>query len=190
MRLPLLTALLYAAMTFGANPVFADGSDAVKLQAILDMRIDDMRKLKVHNAPLDVVEIGFEDADGNVLTFADSTGRFRLVNFWATWCAPCREEMPSLDALNIEMGNDLQVLTIATGRNRMEGILDFYAETGLQSLPILLDPRGQLARGMGVIGLPVTIVLDAEGREVARLTGGADWSSQNAKGVLTAIMDR
>ena len=190
MRLPILTALLYAALTLGANPVFAEGSDAVKLQAILDMRQDDMRKLKVHNGPLEATDLSFEDAEGNPLSFADTNGSFRLVNFWATWCAPCREEMPALDALNIDMGDNLQVLTIATGRNRMEGILDFYAETELQSLPILLDPRGQLARGMGVVGLPVTILLDAEGREVARLTGGADWASENAKEVLFAIMDR
>ena len=190
MRLPILTALLYAALTLGANPVFAEGSDAVKLQAILDMRVDDMRKLAVHNAPLEPVEIGYQDADGNPVAMSDSNGSFRLVNFWATWCAPCREEMPELDALNIEMGDRLQVLTIATGRNRMEGIKDFYAEISLQSLPILLDPRGELARSMGVVGLPVTVLLDPEGREVARLTGGAHWSSDNAIAVLTAIMDR
>lgn len=189
MRLSLFSALLYAAASFGANPVFADMSDAVALQSILDLRAGDMRKLSVHNAPTDPVTLGFQTAQGDATSFDETAGSFRLVNFWATWCAPCREEMPALDALNIEMGDSLTVLTIATGRNRMEGIEDFYAETNITSLPILLDPRGALARSMGVVGLPVTVVLDPEGREVARLIGGADWSSDNAKSVLSAIIE-
>ena len=190
MRLSLISALLYAAMSFGANPVLAEMSDAVALQSILDMRQGDMRKLTVHNAPGDPVTLGFQDANGNAMSFADTSGQFRVVNFWATWCAPCREEMPALDALNMEMSDRLTVLTIATGRNRMEGIEDFFAETQIESLPILLDPKGELARAVGVVGLPVTLILDPEGREVARLIGGADWSSDNAKSVLGAIMDR
>ncbi len=188
MKLPLL-ALLYAALSLGANPVMATMADAVELQAIIDMREGDMRKLKVHGTPIAPVLLAFTDVNGVEMTLAESNGKFRLVNFWATWCAPCREEMPELDALNQEIGGEtFAVMTIATGRNRLSGINEFYAETEISSLPILLDPKGQLARSMGVLGLPVTVLLDPEGNEVARLTGGADWNSENAKAVIAAIM--
>ncbi len=187
MKRPLLTALLYAALTLGANPAAA--IDPETRQIILDMREDDMRKMKILEEPTDLVTTEFEDVDGNKMTFADTNGQFRLVNFWATWCAPCREEMPALDALQLEMGgDDFQVMTIATGRNRLSGIHKFYAEAEVTDLPILLDPKGRLATRMGALGLPVTVLLDREGREIARLTGGADWASDNAMAVLNALM--
>ncbi|MFV2035211.1 MAG: TlpA disulfide reductase family protein [Halocynthiibacter sp.] len=112
------------------------------------------------------------------------------MNFWATWCAPCREEMPALDALQLKIGgDDFQVMTIATGRNRLSGINRFYEDANVTTLPILLDPKGKLATRMGALGLPVTILLNREGREIARLTGGADWATENAMAVLQALMD-
>ncbi|OUS04395.1 thioredoxin [Rhodobacterales bacterium 52_120_T64] len=188
MKRPLLTALLYAALTLGANPAAA--IDPETRQIILDMRVDDMRKLKILEEPATLVSSEFEDIDGNKMTFADTNGQFRLVNFWATWCAPCREEMPALDALQLELGGeDFRVLTIATGRNRLSGIHKFYAEADVTNLPILLDPKGKLATRMGALGLPVTVLLDREGREIARVTGGADWASENAIAVLQALME-
>lgn len=188
MKRPLLTALLYAALTLGANPAIA--IDAQTRQIILDMREDDVRKMKILEEPAELVTVEFEDVEGNKMTFADTNGQFRLVNFWATWCAPCREEMPALDALQVEMGgDDFQVMTIATGRNRLSGINKFYAQAEVTDLPILLDPKGKLATRMGALGLPVTLLLDREGREIARLTGGADWASDNAKEVLKALMN-
>ena len=188
MKRPLLTVLLYAALTLGANPAAA--IDTETRQTILDMRVDDMRKLKILEEPAELVTMEFEDVDGNKMTFADTNGQFRLVNFWATWCAPCREEMPQLDALQEAMGgDDFQVLTIATGRNRLSGIKKFYAKAEVTNLPILLDPKGKLAVQMGALGLPVTVLLDRDGREIARLTGGADWASENAMAVLRALME-
>ena len=188
MKRPLLTALLYAALTLGANPAAA--IDAETRQIILDMRVDDMRKMKILEEPAAPIDVEFEDVDGNKMTLKDTNGQFRLVNFWATWCAPCREEMPALDALQVEMGGeDFQVMTIATGRNRLSGINKFYAKAEVTHLPILLDPKGKLATRMGALGLPVTVLLDREGHEIARLTGGADWASENAMAVLKALMD-
>lgn len=188
MKRPLLTALLYAALSVGANPAAAIDSET--RQTILDMRTGEMRKLKILAEASKMITVEFQDIDGNKMTFSDTNGQFRLVNFWATWCAPCREEMPALDALQAEMGGeDFQVMTIATGRNRLSGIHKFYAEADVTNLPILLDPKGMLAKRMGIVGLPVTIMLDREGREITRLTGGADWASENAMAVLRALMD-
>jgi thiol-disulfide isomerase/thioredoxin len=113
-----------------------------------------------------------------------------VLNFWATWCAPCRAELPALDALAAEMAPDVAVLAVATGRNPPAAIDRFRAEAGIVNLPLLLDPKAALAREMGVIGLPVTVLLDRDGNEVARLIGEADWSGAEARAVLAHLAAR
>lgn len=114
-------------------------------------------------------------------------GKPIIVNFWATWCAPCRREMPSLERLQAAMP-ELAVVPVATGRNAVEGIRRFFEEAGVKALPILRDPQSKLAHAMGVMGLPVTVILNPEGQEVARLIGDADWDSDSAKAVLGALV--
>ncbi|QIR84178.1 TlpA disulfide reductase family protein [Paracoccus sp. AK26] len=179
----LRSALLYTALLFGANAAFAG---AVDWQAAKDAGLV---KLVPAEEPAPVSDVEFNDPEGGTHTLADYKGKVVLLNFWATWCAPCREEMPYLDALQSEMGGeDFEVVAVATGRNAPDRIDKFYAETGLQNLPVLLDPRQQLARDMGVVGLPVTVLIDREGREVARLLGEADWSSEPAKTVIRQLV--
>ncbi|GHG15613.1 TlpA disulfide reductase family protein [Paracoccus aerius] len=179
----LRSALLYTALLFGANAAFAG---AVDWQAARDAGLV---KLVPAEEPAPVSDVEFTDPKGGTHTLADYKGKVVLLNFWATWCAPCREEMPYLDALQSEMGGeDFEVVAVATGRNAPDRIDKFYAETGLQNLPVLLDPRQQLARDMGVVGLPVTVLIDREGREVARLLGEADWSSEPAKTVIRQLV--
>ncbi|WP_299361795.1 TlpA disulfide reductase family protein [uncultured Paracoccus sp.] len=143
---------------------------------------------KLTDGVADVPDATFTDADGNPVTLADYQGKALLVNFWATWCAPCREEMPSLDKLAAERnGDDFQVLTIAAGRNPLPAIRKFFEETGVTDLPILLDARMQLARGFGVMAMPVSILIDAEGREVGRMIGDADWASPAALALVDQL---
>mgnify|MGYP001797737367 CR=1 FL=1 len=180
-------SLFYLAAIVGANPVFANG-----LKPVLEpLRSGDMRKLVVHSAPKDLRATAFTDEGGAEHDLTDDLGKVLLVNFWATWCAPCREEMPELNALQHEMGGeDFKVIAIATGRNSLAGIKKFYAEEEIDALPIFLDGRSTLARATGVLGLPVTIILDQDGREVARLQGGAKWDSESAKSILKTVIDQ
>ena len=179
----LRSALLYTALLFGANAAFAGPVD---WQAARDAGL---AKLVPAEEPAPVPAIGFTDPEGGTHALADYKGKVVLLNFWATWCAPCREEMPSLDALQSELGGeDFTVVPIATGRNAPEKIDKFYTETGLRNLPVLLDPRQQLARAMGVVGLPVTVLIDRDGNEVARLLGEADWTSEPAKAVIRQLV--
>jgi len=181
----LVLACVYTALTLGANAALADTS------ALLALRDGDMKKLIIHDTPEATSGASFllED-DGGKGTLADYRGKVVLVNFWATWCAPCRKEMPQINALQKELGgDDFEVLTLATGRNSPQGIKKFFAEEGITDLPRHQDPKKALASQMGVFALPITVLLDREGREVARLTGDADWSSASAKQIIRALID-
>ncbi|MEM9013232.1 MAG: TlpA disulfide reductase family protein [Pseudomonadota bacterium] len=190
MRRILALALLYPALAHFASPAHADLAPEVRAE-ILEMREGEMRKLVLHEEARAAPDTPFTDAEGAPMTLGElGAGKVTVVNFWATWCAPCREEMPSLQALRREMGGaDFDVVAIATGRNSLNGIRRFYGEEEITDLPIWLDPRGPLAASMGVFGLPVTMILDPEGREVGRLIGGAHWDSENAKAILGAIVE-
>ena len=169
-----LTALILLAL---APPALADPA------AWEALRTGDMKKLVAVDPPAPVSDVEFVDLDG-------FEGQVILLNFWATWCAPCRKEMPALDALNAELGGpDFQVVTIATGRNSPAAMRRFFEETGVATLPLYNDPNQAVARDMAVLGLPITVLVDRSGNEIARLRGDADWSSDSAKAILQAVIE-
>ena len=178
---------LYLALLAGANTAAADTADTATLEAL---REGDMKKLVFHSDPQPVSEAAFELADGaGTATLADYRGRYVLLNFWATWCAPCRKEMPTLSALQTEFGGEaFEVLTLATGRNNPAGITKFFDKIEVSNLPRHQDPKGAVARDMAVLGLPITVLIDPEGREVARLRGDADWHSDSARAIVAALL--
>jgi thiol-disulfide isomerase/thioredoxin len=127
----------------------------------------------------------FTSADGRTVSLADFRGQVALVNFWATWCIPCVEEMPALDRLQAALGGEgLVVVALSQDRNGLEVARPFYDKLGLKALPIYLDPRGVTAHELGVKVLPETIVIDRRGREVGRLRGPAAWDSPQALALL------
>jgi thiol-disulfide isomerase/thioredoxin len=179
----LKSGVVYTALLIGANTALA--GDAATLAGL---REGDMRALVVHAEPEAVPQIDLADATGAAVRLSDFGGRVVVLNFWATWCPPCREEMPSLDRLQGAVeGHGVAVLPVATGRNAMPAIHDFFAEAAIERLPVLVDPKSALARAMGVRGLPVTVILGPDGREVARLTGAAEWDSPSAVAILEAL---
>jgi thiol-disulfide isomerase/thioredoxin len=181
----LVFAVMYTALVAGANAALAGGA------GIADLREGDMRKLVIHETPQPTSDSAFDLEDqGGQATLADYQGKYVLVNFWATWCAPCRKEMPQLNTLQKEFGgDDFEVLTIATGRNSPAGIIKFFDEAQIDSLPRHQDPKQALGREMGVFGLPITVILDPEGNEIARLRGDAVWDSDSAKAIIRALIE-
>ena len=174
----LLSLVFYAALAAGAN--------AAELGPLATGAL---KKLNVAESPAPAPDAGFTAEDGTPARLSDFRGRPLLVNFWATWCAPCRQEMPSLDALQAAYADTpFRVMTIATGRSPLPAIDRFFAETGVSHLPRHRDPDMALARSMGVLGLPVSVLIDAEGREVARLIGDADWASPEAHALVEALL--
>ncbi len=180
----IVLGVLYTALVLGANPASADVAAAEAL------REGTMKKL-IFSEAQPVSEEAFTDPEGGSFQLSDFTGKHVLVNFWATWCAPCRKEMPMLSELQTEYGGeDFEVVTIATGRNELAGIRRFFDEVGVDNLPLFLDPRSGLARDMGILGLPITLILNPEGNEIARMRGDAEWNSPSAKAVIEALLKR
>ncbi len=178
----LYLAVLYTGFALTANAALADMS---QLEAL---REGSMKKL-LFSEPATVSEVSFTHADGGEFTLDGFQGKYVLVNFWATWCAPCRKEMPMLSELQTEFGGeDFEVVTIATGRNDLAGIKRFLDEIDVDNLPLYLDPKQKLARDMAVLGLPITLILDREGREIARMRGDAEWNSDSAKAIISTLI--
>ncbi len=130
-------------------------------------------------APAAAPPLVFSSDKGRSLTLADYKGHVLVVNVWATWCGPCGEELPSLATLaeRIKPFGGL-VLPIAIDTDGAAAVKPFFASRKIRNLPILLDPQGHCLDVLDTDGVPVTIVLDAEGRMVARLDGAADWNTQ------------
>ena len=177
----LLATILYTALAATAN------AEVYTLEAL---RAGDMRKLQFHSELKPTAELPFTRVDGSIGRLSDYRGKVVILNFWATWCAPCRKEMPELSALQSTLGgNNFAVVTIATGPNPPDKIAAFFKNMKIDNLPPHRDPRQVLAREMGVLGLPTTIVLDREGQEIARLLGDANWHSDSALAIIEALIE-
>jgi thiol-disulfide isomerase/thioredoxin len=122
----------------------------------------------------------FEDPEGAPASLADFRGRPVLVNLWATWCGPCIAEMPTLDALAGREGERLKVLTVSQDLDGRDKADAFFAKQGYRHLETWLDPQMALMAALEVEILPTTILYDARGREVWRVTGMEDWESGRA----------
>jgi thiol-disulfide isomerase/thioredoxin len=129
-------------------------------------------------------DVAFQDPNGRPARLADFRGRPVLVNLWATWCGPCIVEMPSLDALARRRGQDLEVLALSQDLDGRQKVTDFFAARRFARLEPYLDPDLRFMSELGVDTLPTTILYDAEGVEVWRMTGMADWDSERATRLL------
>ena len=167
-------AVLYTSFLLFANALSANETKFAKLN---NQKFGDMKKMTIANNTTSAPKTIFFDTGGKELTLNDFKGRLTLVNFWATWCAPCRKEMPSLEVLSNQIGGDtFQVITIATMRSSEEAVKKFFNDNNIIDLPKFRDPKGYLARASGVAALPLTILLDRNGNEISRLIGDADWA--------------
>jgi len=171
--------LLYTGLALSANAGLAGALDP-------GLMVGAMQKL-MPEAARPLPETGLTDLAGAPQALSQFRGRWLVVNFWATWCMPCREEMPSLDRLQAAMP-DLAVVAVATGPNPQPAVDRFLAEAQIGRLAVWRDPDQALAHGLGVMGLPVTMIVNPEGAVVARLIGGAEWDGPEARAVLAALM--
>jgi thiol-disulfide isomerase/thioredoxin len=143
----------------------------------------------VHAQPKALPDIPFQDSEGAPLSLAEWQGRVVLVNLWATWCGPCRKEMPELAELQKRLGSeDFEVVAISLDRSGAEVARPFLATVGAEALRLYLDPTTNVLAAFRAVGLPATMLIDRSGREVGRLFGPADWASPEAARLIEAAI--
>jgi len=140
-----------------------------------------------------VPDLAFTDTGGAARRLAEFRGRWVLVNLWATWCAPCRAEMPALDALQARLGGDrFEVVAIDLDTRNPERARTFLGEIGVRRLAFYADHSAQVLRDLRTIGravgLPTTLLVDPAGCEVAHLPGPANWASEDASALIRAAV--
>jgi thiol-disulfide isomerase/thioredoxin len=140
--------------------------------------------------PEAVPDAVFLDASGKERTLKDWQGKVVLLNLWATWCAPCRKEMPSLDRLQAELGSDtFEVVAVSVDKTGIDGAKKFLEQIKVGKLGVFADPNIKLGTELKAIGMPATILIDRESREVGRLVRPAEWDSEDAKRLIKAMLN-
>ncbi len=137
------------------------------------------------SSPRPIANVEFEDGKGRKRSLADFRGKVVLLNIWATWCGPCREEMPTLDHLQSQLGGtDFEVVALSIDRGGQAVVKSFFDEINVQRLAIYVDATAEAGVKLGIIGVPTTLLLDQTGREIGRVTGPAEWDSSEVIDVI------
>ena len=184
-----LAALVLVGLATFGNPAAAELTEAQRAE-IEALREGDMTKLVLHPEPKKALEAEFHKGEGAGASLADFRGKVLVVNLWATWCPPCLKEMPSLERLRAAVGgDDVEVIAVNMERRGLPKARRWLEEQQLSGLDAYADEDNRLGRGLGVLGLPTTVILDREGREIGRLQGDAEWDSPSAQAVLRALAE-
>ena len=134
-----------------------------------------------------VPEVVFTDGNGRKRTLKDWQGKVVLLNLWATWCAPCRREMPDLDKLQGALGSkDFEVVAVSVDRKGLAAAKRFLQQIKVKNLGLYNDATARMAAKLKVLGMPTTLLLDRQGREIGRLVGPAEWNSEDARRLIKA----
>ena len=149
--------------------------------------------LTMATAPLRLPDLAFEDADGKPKKLSDWRGRTVLVNLWATWCVPCRKEMPALDQLQTRLGGpDFEVLAVNIDTRDLEKPKNFLKDANLTRLGYYSDQKAKVfqdLKGVGrALGMPTSVLVDGQGCEIATIAGPAEWASDDAIKLIKAAM--
>lgn len=150
-----------------------------------------LEKLEWADDPQPASDVPFQNGNGESISLADFEGKVVVVNLWATWCAPCIREMPTLDTLQSEMGGDaLEVIALSQDREGEKVARPFIEKNEWSNLDLYLSPDLAFARDSNIRGLPTTLIIDKAGLEVARLEGTAEWDAPDIKAVLQKLIDQ
>lgn len=145
----------------------------------------------MHEAPRRIATIAFADGQGQSRSLSDFRGKVVVLNIWATWCGPCRREMPALDRLQTALGgSEFEVVALSIDRAGIEAVRKFYTEIGIQHLSMYIDSAGKAPRELTAVGIPTTLLIDREGRELGRLAGPAEWDTSEVIEYFKRVISR
>lgn len=161
--------------------------------AVKDLAKGEVAAMNISKAPEKLPDFAFNAPDGKPTSLAAFAGKTLLFNVWATWCVPCRAEMPELDKLQAEMGSDkFQVTTVNIDTSRLDRPKKFFEETGVKSLGLNADPKAniffELKQAGKALGLPVTILIGPDGCQIGLMNGPAAWHSDDARALVSAAV--
>ena len=189
-----VVAGIYGIGRLRSNPADAACRQAVETAArIAPLAHGEVAALAVAQTPFHVPPLGFKDAEGHDRTLADWRGRTVLLNLWATWCVPCRREMPALDALQAKLGGPkFQVVAVNIDTRDPAKPLAFLKQIGVTHLTYFADQSAQIFEDLKTagkaFGMPTTLIVDPKGCEIGDMAGPAEWSSDDGVKLVTAAI--
>ncbi|MXO89594.1 redoxin family protein [Altererythrobacter aquaemixtae] len=175
-------SLALSACDSGAEAPGQEQADLAAQKASLSGEIDDSRAGDLMPA------INVSDPDGKKINLGALQGQPVLLNLWATWCPPCKVEMPMLNALAAENSDSLRVIVVSQELSKPENVLAFFQQKQLDNLHPWMDPEGLIGKALGANVLPITVLYDASGREIWRVQGEYDWSSAETQEAIAAAL--
>nr|WP_231711358.1 TlpA disulfide reductase family protein [Xanthobacter dioxanivorans] len=189
-----------ASDTSAAAPSAATAADpackasVARAEALRPLAKGDIAALSLATEPRRLPPLSFANRDGQTVSLADFKGRVVLVNLWATWCVPCRKEMPALDHLQATLGGpDFEVVAINLDTRDPEKPKAFLADIGIGHLAFYTDPATRTFQALRAVGrgfgLPTTLIVDRDGCELAYLAGPAEWGGSDARALIRAVVD-
>ncbi|MBR1121480.1 TlpA family protein disulfide reductase [Bradyrhizobium lablabi] len=204
-RIPIVIGAVLVAALIGYVGVYGIGgtrhvagdsacSAAVDLaKKIAPLAHGEVAALTMATAPLRLPDLAFQDADGKTRKLSDWRGKTVLLNLWATWCVPCRKEMPALDQLQARLGGrDFEVVAVNIDTRDPEKPKNFMKETKLTNLAYFADQKAKVFQDLKAIGralgMPTSVLIDAQGCEIATIAGPAEWASEDATKLIKAAI--
>lgn len=149
----------------------------------------DMAGFVFKKTPEEIGEVAFAEKTGKVVKLADWKGKVVLLNLWATWCGPCRKEMPSLDRLQKALGSDkFEVVALAVDRNGADAVLKFLDSIKVEKLTPYIDATTRSGATLKAVGMPTTLLIGKDGREIGRFMGPAEWDGPDARRLIEAYL--
>jgi thiol-disulfide isomerase/thioredoxin len=189
----------FAIMTYGMGGLNRQAGDATCRPAVelarklAPLAHGEVAALTMATAPLRLPDLAFDDAGGQPKKLSDWRGRMVLVNLWATWCVPCRKEMPALDELQTKLGGaDFEVVAINIDTRDPEKPKNFLKDANLTRLGYFSDPKAKVFQDLKAVGralgMPTSVLVDGQGCEIATIAGPAEWASDDAVKLIKAAM--
>lgn len=197
-----LAAVLGLAVLYGTSMAPGNAAEAVdcapaqaKSQAMAPLARGEVAAVQVAKTPRPLPNLSFTGPEGQAMTLADLRGKTVLLNLWATWCVPCRKEMPALDTVQSKLGGaDFQVVAINIDTRNLDKPKAWLNETGIRNLAYYADPAAKVFQELKSVGkafgMPTTLVIDPKGCELATIAGPAEWASEDALKLLGAALGK